>query len=70
MEAQHWGCNMGFSLAIWDRLAGSLIVPADKPETFRVGLDEASDPKYTGLMSLYVRPVVDAGKHLFKIKGR
>jgi sterol desaturase/sphingolipid hydroxylase (fatty acid hydroxylase superfamily) len=69
-EERHWGCNMGFSLAIWDRLAGSLIVPADKPETFRVGLDEASDPKYTGLMSLYVRPVVDAGKHLFKIKGR
>jgi sterol desaturase/sphingolipid hydroxylase (fatty acid hydroxylase superfamily) len=70
MEERHWGCNMGFSLAIWDRLAGSLIVPADKPETFRVGLDEASDPKYTGLMSLYVRPVVDAGKQLFKIKGR
>lgn len=70
MEAQHWGCNMGFSLAIWDRLAGSLIVPADQPEAFRLGLDDASDPKYTGLMSLYVRPVIDAGQQLFKLKAR
>jgi sterol desaturase/sphingolipid hydroxylase (fatty acid hydroxylase superfamily) len=70
MEERHWGCNMGFSLAIWDRLAGSLIVPADQPEAFRLGLDDASDPKYTGLVSLYVRPVIDAGQQLFKLKAR
>jgi sterol desaturase/sphingolipid hydroxylase (fatty acid hydroxylase superfamily) len=66
MEERHIGCNMGFSLAIWDRMAGSLVVPTDKPEDFRLGLDEASDAHYTGLGSLYVRPVVDAAKQLFK----
>ena len=69
MEERHIGCNMGFSLAIWDRMAGSLIAPSDKPESFRLGLDEASDPKYTGLRSLYVQPVVDAGKRLFKTRS-
>lgn len=66
MEQRHWGCNMGFSLAIWDRMAGSLVVPADKPEVFRLGLDEASNPHYRGIVSLYVWPVVDAGKRLLK----
>jgi sterol desaturase/sphingolipid hydroxylase (fatty acid hydroxylase superfamily) len=66
MEARHIGCNMGFSLAIWDRMLGSLIVPTDKPEVFRLGLDDASDPKYTGLVSLYVRPLADAGKRLIQ----
>jgi sterol desaturase/sphingolipid hydroxylase (fatty acid hydroxylase superfamily) len=66
MEARHIGCNMGFSLAIWDRMMGSLIVPTDKPEVFRLGLDDASDPKYTGLVSLYVRPLADAGKRLIQ----
>lgn len=69
MEERHIGCNMGFSLAVWDRMAGSLIVPTDKPEVFRLGLDAQSDPKYTGLVSLYVRPVVDAGKRLFNIRS-
>jgi sterol desaturase/sphingolipid hydroxylase (fatty acid hydroxylase superfamily) len=63
-EERHYGCNVGFSLAIWDRMAGSLIVPSDKPEVFALGLDEANDPKYTGLVSLYVRPVMDAFKKL------
>lgn len=57
-EARHIGCNVGFSLAIWDRLAGTLIVPSDKPEVFELGLDEASDPKYTGLFSLYWKPLL------------
>jgi sterol desaturase/sphingolipid hydroxylase (fatty acid hydroxylase superfamily) len=63
-EELHYGCNVGFSLAIWDRMAGSLIVPSDKPEVFALGLDEANDPKYTGIVSLYVRPVMDAFKKL------
>jgi sterol desaturase/sphingolipid hydroxylase (fatty acid hydroxylase superfamily) len=64
-EERHYGCNVGFSLAIWDRMAGSLIVPTDKPEVFELGLDEASDPKYTGIFSLYVRPVVASVRSLF-----
>jgi sterol desaturase/sphingolipid hydroxylase (fatty acid hydroxylase superfamily) len=64
-EERHIGCNVGFSLAIWDRMADSLIVPSDKPEVFELGLDDASDPKYTGIVSLYVRPVVDAVKKVF-----
>lgn len=63
-EERHIGCNVGFSLAIWDRLAGSLIVPSNKPEVFELGLDEASDPNYTGLVSLYVRPVIEAIKKI------
>lgn len=57
-EERHYGCNVGFSLAIWDRMAGSLIVPSDKPEVFELGLDEASDPKYTGLISMYTLPIL------------
>ncbi len=64
-EERHWGCNVGFSLAIWDRMAGTLIVPSEKREVFELGLDEASDPKYTGLVSLYTRPLVDAIKKIF-----
>lgn len=64
-EARHIGCNIGFSLAIWDRLAGTLIVPSDKPEVFELGLDEASDPQYTGLVSLYVKPLAASVRSLF-----
>jgi sterol desaturase/sphingolipid hydroxylase (fatty acid hydroxylase superfamily) len=64
-EEQHYGCNVGFSLAIWDRMAGTLIVPSEKQEVFELGLDEASDPKYTGIVSLYVRPVVASVRSLF-----
>lgn len=64
-EERHYGCNVGFSLAIWDRMAGTLVMPSDKPEKFELGLDEASDPHYTGIVSLYVRPVVDAFKKIF-----
>ncbi len=63
-DERHYGCNVGFSLAIWDRMAGSLIVPSDKPEKLELGLDDADDPKYTGIVSLYVRPVVDAIKKI------
>lgn len=67
MEDRHIGCNVGFSLAIWDRMAGTLIVPADKPETFRLGLDDTQDPQYTGLMSIYVKPVVASVRSLLKL---
>jgi hypothetical protein len=46
-------------------MAGTLVMPSDKPEKFELGLDEASDPHYTGIVSLYVRPVVDAFKKIF-----
>ena len=64
-EERHIGCNVGFSLAIWDRMAGSLIVPSDKPEEFALGLDDDSDPKYSGLVSLYIKPVVAGLRKLF-----
>jgi sterol desaturase/sphingolipid hydroxylase (fatty acid hydroxylase superfamily) len=55
-EARHLGCNRGFELAVWDRLYGTLCVPSDKPETFRLGLGDDSDDRWNSVRKLYLRP--------------
>jgi len=64
LEARHIGCNLGFALAVWDRMAGTLQVPSSKMENFRIGLAESSNPRYTGLLSLYGKPLVNAWRSL------
>ncbi len=56
MERMHWGCNLGSNLAIWDRLHGSLYVPGDRPEKFRMGLGDGSESHWHGLWTIYFRP--------------
>ncbi len=65
-EPRHLGCNLGFSLALWDRMAGTLVVPRNEPETFRMGL--STDPReanpHRGLWSVYVAPLLAAAQRL------
>lgn len=55
-EPRHWGCNRGFELAIWDRLYGTLYVPPNQPETFRMGLGDETDGRWSNVARLYFWP--------------
>ncbi len=55
-EPRHLGCNRGFELAVWDRLYGTLYVPPQAPETFRMGLGDGSDGQWRTVWQLYARP--------------
>jgi sterol desaturase/sphingolipid hydroxylase (fatty acid hydroxylase superfamily) len=55
-EPRHLGCNRGFELAIWDRLYGTLYVPPQEPETFRIGLGDGSDGQWRTVWQLYTWP--------------
>ena len=68
MESRHLGCNLGSALAIWDRLNGTLIVPSQTKETFRVGLLPEDGPNHIGLWSLYVEPLIAAYRCVVPLK--
>ena len=55
-EARHWGCNRGLELAIWDRLYGTLYVPSNEPETFKLGLGDGTDGKWNSVARMYLWP--------------
>ena len=55
VEERHWGCNMGFALAIWDRMFGSLYIPKDH-ETFAMGLGDGTEAHYHGVVGMYWQP--------------
>lgn len=55
-EVSHRGCNRGFELAVWDRLYGTLRIPQNTPETFRMGLGDGTDGQWNTLWRLYVWP--------------
>lgn len=56
VEPRHWGCNRGFELAIWDRLYGTLCVPSNAPEAFRIGLGDETDGRWRSVGRLYFWP--------------
>jgi sterol desaturase/sphingolipid hydroxylase (fatty acid hydroxylase superfamily) len=55
-EPRHLGCNRGFELAVWDRLYGTLYVPPQAPEQFRMGLGDDSDGQWRKVWQLYWWP--------------
>jgi sterol desaturase/sphingolipid hydroxylase (fatty acid hydroxylase superfamily) len=55
-EPRHLGCNRGFTLAIWDRLYGTLYVPAMQPEVFRLGLGDETEPEWHRLRHAWIEP--------------
>lgn len=67
-EAEHIGCNRGFEIAVWDRLYGTLRVPANQPETFRMGLGDGTDGHWNSMARLYLWPFSMAYKRLFGAK--
>ena len=68
-EPEHWGCNRGYELALWDRLYGTLIVPPSLPPAFRLGLGDGSDGQWHCLSKIYFWPLTQSFK-LFKNRGR
>ena len=54
-EPQHFGCNRGFELAIWDRLYGTIVLPR-RGETFRMGLGDGTDGRWHSVWRLYFWP--------------
>jgi sterol desaturase/sphingolipid hydroxylase (fatty acid hydroxylase superfamily) len=53
---EHWHTNFGLTLAIWDRMFGTLIVP--KPdEDFAFGLPDGEAEEYQSLARLHVLPL-------------
>jgi sterol desaturase/sphingolipid hydroxylase (fatty acid hydroxylase superfamily) len=54
-EARHFGRNIGYALAVWDRLFGTLYVPKG-PEAFAMGLGDGSEPTFHGVRNMYLRP--------------
>jgi sterol desaturase/sphingolipid hydroxylase (fatty acid hydroxylase superfamily) len=64
-ELQHRGCNRGFEIAVWDRLYGTLRVPSNQPETFKMGLGDETDGQWRSVGRLYLWPFTLAFKRLF-----
>ena len=55
-EERHIGCNRGFSLAVWDRLYGTLRLPEAQAEKFRMGLGDGSEPAWHSVTHMYLAP--------------
>jgi sterol desaturase/sphingolipid hydroxylase (fatty acid hydroxylase superfamily) len=59
LEPCHRNTNLGFALAIWDRMSGSLYVPGAE-EPFRMGLGDGTDGEWHTVGRLYLQPFRDA----------
>lgn len=55
-EQRHWGCNRGFEIAVWDRVYGTLCVPQEDPEEFKMGLGDGTDGHWHGVWRMYLWP--------------
>jgi sterol desaturase/sphingolipid hydroxylase (fatty acid hydroxylase superfamily) len=55
-DPRHWHKNMGFVLAVWDRLFGTLYVPQCH-ERVSYGLGDGSEAEYQSVWRLYWLPV-------------
>jgi sterol desaturase/sphingolipid hydroxylase (fatty acid hydroxylase superfamily) len=59
-DTRHFDRNMGVSLAIWDRMAGTLYIPKEREiSKFGIG-EETTDFRSLGV--IYFRPFVRAGQ--------
>lgn len=56
---EHWGCNRGFELAIWDRWYGTLVVPPARPLALTFGLGDGTEARWHRLSALYARPFAE-----------
>jgi sterol desaturase/sphingolipid hydroxylase (fatty acid hydroxylase superfamily) len=52
----HWDKNFGLTLSIWDRMFGTLVVPAPD-EDFAFGLPEGEAGEYQSLVRLHILPL-------------
>lgn len=69
-ESRHIGCNRGSNLALWDRLYGTLYVPAGGPERFRLGLGDGTEAAWNAVGGMYCRPFASCLRGVFGRYGR
>tara|TARA_Y100001960_G_C14755313_1_gene870907 strand:- start:101 stop:1102 length:1002 start_codon:yes stop_codon:yes gene_type:complete len=67
-EAWHFGHNLGFALAIWDWMFGTLYVPKEK-ETFDMGLGDGTEPAFHNLKGMYFQPFINLFQSRHTISG-
>ncbi len=53
---EHWHSNFGLTLAIWDRMFGTLVMP-EPGEDFLFGLPDREADEYQSLARLYIVPL-------------
>lgn len=55
-EQRHWDTNMGVTLSIWDRMAGTLLIAeSETVKSFGIG---AETPEWRSITTILVRPIV------------
>jgi sterol desaturase/sphingolipid hydroxylase (fatty acid hydroxylase superfamily) len=59
LDPQHFDCNLGYALSIWDWVFGTLCVPAARG---RVQFGVANESPYRGLTDTLIRPLVASAK--------
>jgi len=55
-EERHFDKNMGFIFSFWDRMFGTLHIPA-KGEQFALGLNDGEHVRFHSVRALYFRPI-------------
>jgi sterol desaturase/sphingolipid hydroxylase (fatty acid hydroxylase superfamily) len=55
-DPEHWGCNRGYELAIWDRLYGTFISPQHIQHPITLGLGDGSDHQWQSAKALFFKP--------------
>lgn len=56
-DPRHWGKNLGGVLALWDWMAGTLYIPAEREElTYGLGTREENDTYNSSIGALYYLP--------------
>lgn len=58
-DVRHWDKNMGGTLAVWDRMFGTLYVTSKERERITFGIG-AETENHASLAGIYVRPLIDA----------
>ena len=56
---EHWDCNLGNKLSIWDWMFGTAIIPdKNEPISYGIGRGPEMDEQYHSLYGAYIGPVV------------
>lgn len=67
-EPRHFGHNVGFALAIWDWMFGTLYVPKER-ETFDMGLGDGTESTFHSVTGMYFRPFINLFRGRHTISG-
>lgn len=68
-DPRHWGKNMGFALAVWDWIAGTLYVTREREE-LTYGSGDGDDDAYSSVLRLYGVPIHRLLRRLWAPRAR